>query len=210
MNGPKHDISRGGAKTIREYQLCAHKHGPEDASAHLQGNVVSLLPGAIKVRTMRAQNGRKVAEVRVVVVSWLVEAKRPQYGEALSKVEATLTPAERVAAGETEKVACSSIMHTEGLAFQVARSSGFCADLLTSLHESHVIGKDGILALGFEMESRLARERRDQGSNHGRQEGEKRPVVVVLPPLPSLTEARLMREGAQRMDVGEEVVDQQV
>lgn len=139
-----------------------------------------------------------------------MKTKSAQNGQAFAKVEPSLSVAESVAASDTQKVARCGVMHAQCLTLQIARTASLGTDLLTPLHQCHVVWKDAILALGFEMQSRLPRERGDESSNHRSEKSQKRPVVVVLPALPGLAETRLMGKGAQRMNVREKVIDKQI
>jgi len=67
-----------------------------------------------------------------------------------------------------------------------------------------------VACLCLEVEARLAREGGHKCSNHRGQQCEKGRVGEVLSALPSLAERRLVREGTQRVDVHEEVVDEGV
>lgn len=67
-----------------------------------------------------------------------------------------------------------------------------------------------VTCLGLEVETGLAREGGDQSSHHGRQQCQEGRVGEVLPAVPGLPERRLVGEGTQRVDVGEEVVDEGV
>ena len=65
-------------------------------------------------------------------------------------------------------------------------------------------------SLRLQVEARLAWEGGDKAGNHRGQQGQEGRIRVVFAARPGLAKRGLMREGTQRVDVGEEVVDQGV
>jgi hypothetical protein len=121
-----------------------------------------------------------------------------------------LAPSKRVAGRETEEVASRSIMDTQVLAVEIAWTTSFGTHLLTLKHKGHVVWEVELSALCLEMQPGLSRERGDKSSDHGRQESQESTVAIIFSSLPGLAEAGLVRERTQWVDVGEEVVDEEI
>lgn len=73
-----------------------------------------------------------------------------------------------------------------------------------------MVGKFELSALCLEVQSGLSRERGHKCSDHGGQQSQEGTVAVVFSSLPGLAEAGLVWEGAQRVDVGKEVIDEEI
>jgi hypothetical protein len=101
-------------------------------------------------------------------------------------------------------------MDTQVLAVEIAWTASLGTHLLTLKHKGHVVGEVELSALCLEMQPGLSRERGHKSSDHGRQESQESTVAIILSSLPGLAEAGLVREGAQWVDVGKEVVDKEI
>jgi hypothetical protein len=101
-------------------------------------------------------------------------------------------------------------MDTQVLAVEIAWTTSFGTHLLTLKHKGHVVWEVELSALCLEMQPGLSRERGDKSSDHGRQESQESTVAIIFSSLPGLAEAGLVRERTQWVDVGEEVVDEEI
>lgn len=71
--------------------------------------------------------------------------------------------------------------------------------------------REHVLALlRFEVQSWLSRKGCDQRSDHRREQSQEGVVRQIFSVLPRLAETGLMGKGGERVDIGEEVVDEEI
>lgn len=150
-----------------------------------------------------------MAKIGISLPFRFVQSQRAYDGQALGEIETQLTPLEDISPRQAQEVARACIVDIEGRPIEVAGPPRVGADLAALVDEGEM---GGVLVPGlcFEVQAWLARERRHQGRDHGRQQRQERRVAVVFAAGPGLAEGGFVGEGAQRVDVGEEVVDEGV
>jgi len=126
----------------------------------------------------------------------------------LPKVQSALSPIDRIRAGQSQKVARRRIIHRQ-LLIQISRASRLHSDLMAPLDQRDGVGEELLLVLRFEMHHRFPREGGDEQAHHRGEEGEKRWVREIFPMLERGPERRLVGKRRERVDVCEEVVDEQ-
>lgn len=184
----------------REYKPDANKHDPEDSATKLFLDIVNRLGWGRLVEVVSA----------ACALLDLVYPNYSQHRQCLSKVQAGLSPFEGVCPRQSEEVACDGIVDIEIRVVQISCTSRLNCDAVALLNEADGIWEEVLHSGSLEVQSWSTGEGSYQDANHRRGEGEELRVREVFARVEGTSEGGLVGERAQWMDIGEEIVDEQL
>ncbi|KAJ6441407.1 hypothetical protein O9K51_04957 [Purpureocillium lavendulum] len=194
------EVGVGGAE-LREGSH-AEEQAPKDALADL---VLDVVEGQGVGRVEVVAKGRQVAGMLGAA-----EAELADEGECLGHELARGVPLMDVARGEAEEVAGGGVVERLGLLEHPLGAAREQGDVAALFDHDDGLGEQMGAVLGLEVLAGAAGKGGDESGDHAGQQAEELGPRTVLAVGKGLPEGGLVGEGGERVDVGEEVVDEQL